>query len=411
MQDFPSPLLIEVPDALAVATDHIAGGACFVRRASVGCEAALFASSCQDRALLRSFGEGEKSQVRRVRVGHRIRLCVTQSGWAVYTDTMNEPSQSVMTEHVDVDAPQDAWGRLSERMEGQQWPTHALYVVATPIGNLGDLSLRAWHALSRADVIAAEDTRASRNLLDAWGINTPLIAAHRHNELSAATEIVERLQSGQRVALISDAGSPAVSDPGGLVVQAVRQAGLRVIPLPGASALMTALMGAGVTTDASPGFVFAGFAPTKSAARQRWFRQWTQLPAATLFYEAPHRIVASVTDAVAVVGPTRKVTFARELTKRFEEIATMPIAQAAQWLAADPHREQGEYVVIIHPPVAVQSEALELEESASIDAWLDALLESMSVRDVARVAAKATGQPRDALYTRTLALKAKREET
>jgi 16S rRNA (cytidine1402-2'-O)-methyltransferase len=141
-----------------------------------------------------------------------------------------------------------------------------------------------------------------------------------------------------------------------------------------------------------------------------WFRQWTQLPAATVFYEAPHRIVASAIDAVAVVGPTRKVTFARELTKRFEEIATMPIAQAAQWLAEDPHREQGEYVVIIHPPVVVQSEGVELQESASIDAWLDVLLESMSVRDVARVAAKATGQPRDALYSRALALKAKHEE-
>ena len=324
---------------------------------------------------------------------------------------MNEPSLSAMTEHVDADAPQDAWGRLSERMGGQQWPTHALYVVATPIGNLGDLSLRAWHALSRADVIAAEDTRASRNLLEAWGINTPLIAAHRHNEMSVAADIVGRIQSGQRVALVSDAGSPAVSDPGGLVVQAVREAGLRVIPLPGASALITALMGAGVTTDASPGFVFAGFAPTKSAARQRWFRQWTQLPAATVFYEAPHRIVASATDALVVVGPVRKVTFARELTKRFEEIATMPIAQAAQWLAEDPHREQGEYVVIIHSPELIQTESLELEENTSTDVWLVALLESMSVRDVARVATKATGQPRDALYARVLALKASREES
>ena len=411
LQDFPSPSLIEVPNALAVASGHVAGRACLVRGALVDGAAALFASSCEDCALLRSLSKGKKSQIWCRGLGHRMRLCVTQSGWAVYTDTMNEPSPSAMTEHVYADRPQDAWGRLSERMEGQQWPTHALYVVATPIGNLGDLSLRAWHALSRADVIAAEDTRASRNLLEAWGINTPLMAAHRHNEFSAATEIVERIQSGQRVALISDAGSPAVSDPGGLVVQAVRQAGLRVIPLPGASALITALMSAGVTTDASPGFVFAGFAPTKSAARQRWFRQWTQLPAATVFYEAPHRIVASATDAMAVVGPTRKVTFARELTKRFEEIATMPIEQAAQWLAADPHREQGEYVVIIHPPVVEQSEALALEVNASVDAWLDVLLESMSVRDVARVAAKATGQPRDALYTRALALKANREET
>jgi 16S rRNA (cytidine1402-2'-O)-methyltransferase len=334
---------------------------------------------------------------------------VTESELADYTDTMNDVSQSGMSEKILSDPSPDAWSRVSERMAGQQWPTHTLYVVATPIGNLGDLSLRAWHALNRADVIAAEDTRASRNLLEAWGIGTPLMAAHRHNEMSAAADIVGRIQSGQRVALVSDAGSPAVSDPGGLVVQAVRNAGLRVIPLPGASALVTALMATGVTTDASPGFVFAGFAPTKSSARQRWFRQWTQLPGATVFYEAPHRIIASTSDMLAVVGPTRLVTFARELTKRFEELATMPLAEAGAWLAADPHREQGEYVVIIHPQAVIQTEALDLEESASVDAWLDALLETMSVRDVARVAAKATGQPRDALYARALARKAQRE--
>lgn len=335
---------------------------------------------------------------------------VAQRDRAVYTDRMNDTRQSVISEKTLSESKPEAWDRLSERMEGQQWPTHTLYVVATPIGNLGDLSLRAWHALNRADVIAAEDTRASRNLLEAWGIDTPLIAAHRHNETLAAADIVARIQSGQRVALVSDAGSPAVSDPGGLVVQAVRAAGLRVIPLPGASALITALMATGVTTDASPGFVFAGFAPNKSAARQRWFRQWTQLPAATIFYEAPHRIVGSVADALSVLGPSRKVTFARELTKRFEEIASMSLAQASTWLVEDAHREQGEYVVILHPPVITSPEALEVEESASVDAWLDALLESLSVRDVARIAAKATGQPRDALYARALARKASREE-
>lgn len=337
-------------------------------------------------------------------------LYVALCDWADYTDRMNDASQSVMTEQKLSDQPPEAWSRVSERMHGQQWPTHALYVVATPIGNLGDLSLRAWHALSRADVIAAEDTRASRNLLEAWGISTPLIAAHRHNEMSAAADIVGRLQAGQRVALVSDAGSPAVSDPGGLLVQAVRDAGLRVIPLPGASALITALMATGVTTDASPGFVFSGFAPTKSSARQRWFRQWTALPAAMVFYEAPHRIVASVMDAMAVLGPARKVTFARELTKRFEEIASMSLAEAAQWFVADSHREQGEYVVVLHPNVVKQTGEPELEENASVDAWLDALLESLSVRDVARIAAKATGQPRDALYARALARKASRSE-
>lgn len=334
---------------------------------------------------------------------------MTKGEQAVYTDIMNDTRQSALTEDPSSESLPNAWGRQSARMEGQQWPAHALYVVATPIGNLGDLSLRAWHALNRADVIAAEDTRATRTLLEAWGINTPLIAAHRHNESSAAAEIVSRLQTGQRVALVSDAGSPAVSDPGGLVVQAVLAAGLRVIPLPGASALMTALMSTGVTTDESPGFVFAGFAPTKSGARQRWFRQWTLLPAATIYYEAPHRIIASTVDLLAVVGPTRKLSFARELTKRFEEIASMPVSEAAQWLAADPHREQGEYVVIVHPEPVVHSEALALEESASVDAWLDALLETMSVRDAARVAAKATGLARDTLYARALARKAQRD--
>jgi 16S rRNA (cytidine1402-2'-O)-methyltransferase len=321
---------------------------------------------------------------------------------------MSDPSQSVMSEHTSTDPVPEVWGRVSERMQAQLWPTHALYVVATPIGNLGDLSLRAWHALERADVIAAEDTRASRSLLDTWGIRTPLIAAHRHNEQSAAADIVGRLQAGQRVALISDAGSPAVSDPGGVVVQAVRDAGLRVVPLPGASALMSALMATGVTTDASPGFVFAGFAPTKSAARQRWFRQWTCLPAATVFYEAPHRIVSSIGDLFQVLGPLRKVSFARELTKRFEEIASMPLAHAQQWFDADEHRQQGEYVVIIHPEEGLLPNQDAPEQDATVDAWLDALLETMSVRDVARVAAKATGQARDALYARALARKAQR---
>lgn len=335
--------------------------------------------------------------------------CVTQSVWAVYTDRMNASSQSGMTETNPAEHQPDVWVRQSERMESQQWPTHALYVVATPIGNLGDLSLRAWHALSRADVIAAEDTRASRNLLDAWGIGTPLIAAHRHNEMSAAADIVTRLQAGQRVALVSDAGSPAVSDPGGLVVQAVIEAGLRVIPLPGASALITALMATGVTTDASPGFAFAGFAPTKTSARQRWIRQWTQLPAAMVFYEAPHRIAASAQDLLAVLGPGRQITLARELTKRFEEIVSLPLAESASWLAADSHREQGEYVVIVHPPANTPDQESELEESASLDAWLDALLETMSVRDVARIAAKATGHARDAMYARALTRKESRE--
>ncbi len=312
-----------------------------------------------------------------------------------------------MTENVPLQELPDAWSRVGERVDTQSWPAQALYVVATPIGNLGDLTLRAWQALSRADIIAAEDTRATRILLDAWGISTPLMASHRHNEQTSSLAIVERLQAGQRVALVSDAGAPAVSDPGGIVVQAVIAAGFRVIALPGPSAVITALMATGVTTDASPGFVFAGFAPTKSMARQRWLRQWSSLPAALVFYEAPHRIAASIQDLQTVVGPARRVALARELTKRFEEVATMPLAQAQAWFEQDAHREQGEYVVIVYPPELSHAEEADIEQAAGTEAWLEALLETLSVRDIARVAAKATGLSRDALYTRILALKNK----
>lgn len=301
----------------------------------------------------------------------------------------------------------EAWARVARRVEGQSWPTGALFVVATPIGNLGDLTLRAWQALAGADVIAAEDTRATRSLLDAWGIGTPMMSAHRHNEASAALAIVERLRNGERVALVSDAGTPAVSDPGGRIVQAVRQAGLPVIPLPGPSAVITALMAAGVTSDANPGFAFAGFAPTKTAARQRWLRNWLRTPGAVVYYEAPHRIRESLADLLAVAGGARQVSLARELTKRFEEVATMPVADAAAWLEADAHRLQGEFVVLVHPLEAAAQP--EQEDDAGLDAWLGALLDQVSVRDAARIAARATGQPRDSIYARALALKAAKD--
>lgn len=313
-----------------------------------------------------------------------------------------------MTENVLADDLPDAWVRVGTRVNAQSWPSHALYVVATPIGNLGDLTLRAWQALDRADIIAAEDTRATRTLLEAWGISTPLMAAHRHNEASAAQAIVERLQAGQRVALVSDAGAPAVSDPGGRVVQAVHAAGLKVVPLPGPSAVVTALMATGVTTDASPGFLFAGFAPTKSMARQRWFKQFAGLPAALVYYEAPHRIAASLQDLLEVVGSDRLVSVARELTKRFEEVATMPLAEASGWIEQAPHREQGEYVVILHAESKdVSADVESIDGAASVDVWLDALLETVSVRDAARIAARATGLSRDTLYARALSRKSK----
>ncbi len=307
-----------------------------------------------------------------------------------------------MNQEVTSSVAGDAWRRVAERVAAQHWPEGALYVVATPIGNLGDLGLRAWQALARADVIAAEDTRASRTLLDAWGIATPLMAAHRHNEAQAAEAICQRLAQGQRVALVSDAGAPAVSDPGARVVRAVREAGHPVVPIPGPSAVITALMGSGVTTDENPAFAFAGFAPPKAAARQRWLADWSALPAPVLMFESPHRLAATLADLLQVCGPERRLTVARELTKRFEEIVTFPLAEAAAWLAGDAHREQGEFVLILHAAAPSPDAG---PADPALDRLLDALLESVSVRDAARIAAKATGQPRDALYQRALARK------
>lgn len=299
-------------------------------------------------------------------------------------------------------APPDftaTWNRLAQKVAGQNWPDSALYVVATPIGNLGDLSLRAWQALVQCDVIAAEDTRASRALLDAWGIATPLIAAHRHNEAAAAQAVLQRLQNGERVALISDAGAPGVSDPGARMVRVVREAGYKAVAIPGASAVITALMASGATSDENPAFVFAGFAPTKSAARQKWFREWTAISAPVVMFESPHRLGAALKDLLEVCGPQRELTIARELTKRFEEVVTLPLEQVEAWLAGDAHRAQGEFVLIVHEPAAQPAED---QLDASVLELLDTLLEIASVRDAARAAAKISGLSRDVLYAAAL---------
>ncbi|HEY9280990.1 MAG TPA: 16S rRNA (cytidine(1402)-2'-O)-methyltransferase [Eoetvoesiella sp.] len=304
-----------------------------------------------------------------------------------------------MSETPDFVDSQTAWNRLTERVGGQNWPAATLYVVATPIGNLGDLSLRGWQALARCDVIAAEDTRASRALLDAWGVTTPLIAAHRHNEAGAAETILGRLAQGERVGLISDAGAPAVSDPGARVVRAVREAGYGVVAIPGASAVITALMASGVTSDENPAFVFAGFTPPKATARQKWLQRWCALPAPVVMFESPHRLAAAVKDLRQVCGSERLLTIARELTKRFEQVVTLPLGEVAAWLAEDSHRSQGEFVLIVH-------QAPQAPDSGDIDpstyVLLDALLETVSVRDAARIAAKVTGLPRDTLYALAL---------
>ena len=308
-----------------------------------------------------------------------------------------------MLENIDIGALEGSWKRLTERVGEQDWPQASLYVVATPIGNLADLSLRALHALSVCDVVAAEDTRSSRQLLDAWGVQTPLLAAHRHNEAQAAQTIIDRLAQGQRVALISDAGAPGVSDPGARIVRACQDAGYRVVPIPGASAVITALMASGATSDENPAFVFAGFTPSKSMARRKWLQQWCAVPAPVVMFESPHRVRAAFQDLLDVCGPQRVLTIARELTKRFEQVKTLSLDQAQAWLDEDTHHEQGEFVLIVHsaPPQLAD----EFDQGAAV--LLDALLESVSVRDAAKIAAKVSGLPRDVLYKMALERQAK----
>lgn len=272
----------------------------------------------------------------------------------------------------------------------------ALYVVATPIGNLGDITLRALDVLGSVDRIACEDTRHSRPLLQHHGIGTPLFAVHQHNEAASAARIVEALQQGERIALISDAGTPGISDPGAVVVAAVRAAGLSIVPIPGASALACALSASGLP----PGPVtFVGFLPAKAAARRKALAGLAALPGALVFYEAPHRVVESVADMAKVLGSERQCLIARELTKRFETLHRLPLSEAAAWLEADPDRQRGEFVLLVEP--APEAAA----DSAAADALMRVLLEELPPNQAARLAAKATGIERQTLYRRALELK------
>lgn len=332
---------------------------------------------------------------------------------SVYTtDTQTFHASNVMPDSDEATPSPTVCQAMWERLGQQSWPKPALYVVATPIGNLTDMSLRAWYGLRAADIIAAEDTRSSRPLLQAWGIETPLLAAHRHNEREATAQIIERLSTGARVALISDAGAPAISDPGGRLVHDVREAGYPVIPLPGPNAAITALMAVGATTDEQPAFCFLGFLPAKHAARLTVLRRWTAFEGALVLYEAPHRLRAMLADVSAVFEPERQVSLARELTKRFEEITTLPLAQVAHWLDGGSHREQGEYVVIVHAAQRIRASDSHPQDDQAWQApervaWMSALLANVSTRDAAKILSQALGLPKDECYRRLLAYSGK----
>ncbi len=279
----------------------------------------------------------------------------------------------------------------------QNNPIATLYVVATPIGNLADISLRALHVLVKVDAVACEDTRHTQQLLRAYGLERPsaqLLALHQHNESQAAQAVIARLAQGDRVAYVSDAGTPAISDPGARLVAQVRQAGYRVLPLPGASSVTTALSASGMTGDT--GFVFVGFLPSKSGERQQAVQALAQESRAVVMLEAPHRIEA-LALALSVLGQ-RQVTVGRELTKQFEQIDTLSAQALPAWLAEKPDRQRGEFVLVLHdaPVAATAGEGLRV---------LQLLLPELPLKTAVKLAAEITGESKNTLYDTALGLK------
>jgi 16S rRNA (cytidine1402-2'-O)-methyltransferase len=284
----------------------------------------------------------------------------------------------------------------------QHYPQGALYMVATPIGNLADIGLRALQVLSLVDTVACEDTRHTATLLQGYGLHKPLLALHEHNEAEAAQTVVQRLQAGQRVAYVSDAGTPGVSDPGARLVAAVNAAGLRCVPIPGASSI-TALLSVSGTVAGMGGwdgrFVFAGFLASKAAERQREVQLIGADARGCVLLEAPHRIEALAKD-LGLLGE-RMLTVGRELTKQFEEVVHLKAQDFSAWLQANANRTRGEFVLLVHPqPAAVEAEG-------SLDAaalrTLDVLLKELPLKTAVKLCAEITGQPRNALYDAALA--------
>lgn len=265
-----------------------------------------------------------------------------------------------------------------------------LYVVATPIGNLEDITLRALATLESADVVAAEDTRHTRKLLKRYQIDSPMVALHEHNESQQAPELVERLNAGQTVALVSDAGTPLISDPGFRLVQQAAESGIRICPIPGASAVTAALSVCALPTDR---FVFEGFLPAKQAARRARLKNLLNESRSLVFFESSHRIAASLNDFEDVFGGERQAAVCRELTKQFETILRGSLTQLVQQIESDSNQEKGEFVVVVAGQERSQEESL----AAGLE-MAKALLEFLPASQAAKVAAKLTGASRRSIY-------------
>lgn len=282
---------------------------------------------------------------------------------------------------------------LADEASRQASPVGALYVVATPIGNVADISVRALKVLAIADAVACEDTRNTGQLLARYGLSRPMLAAHQYNEREAAQKIIQRLQQGERIALVSDAGTPAVSDPGARIVDAVREVGLPVIPVAGASAAIAALSAGGLLPEQ---FHFIGFLPAKDRQRDQALAALVASSATLVFYEAPHRIVGTVDALLQVFGPQRRVVIARELSKLFEQIHRCALADAPAWLAADANRQRGEFVLLVEGAPQAGDDMDEAKRLLAI------LLEACPLSQAAALAAKITGIKKNVLYALAL---------
>jgi len=275
-----------------------------------------------------------------------------------------------------------------------------LYVVATPIGNLGDITLRALDVLKSVDAIAAEDTRHTSGLLNHFGITKKLIAVHEHNEQQSAHILLERIRAGESIALVTDAGTPGISDPGAIVVDVLREAGVNVVPIPGASAVIAALSASGITDN---GFSFIGFLPASGSQRRKTLTALNALQHTLVFYEAPHRIVDSVADMATILGEERRITIARELTKTFETFHRCLLNDAKAWLESDANQQRGEFVLLV--------EAAPIKEEAAIgeeaERHLTALLAELPLKQAVKLAVEITGLKKNDLYERALQLKEK----
>lgn len=283
-----------------------------------------------------------------------------------------------------------------ESLSHQHYPDATLYVIGTPIGNAGDISLRALHILEITDAVACEDTRVTKNLLGLYGLDKELISAHQHNEREAAEKLIARLQRGERVALVSDAGTPAISDPGAKIVDSVRNAGFNVIPVPGPSAAITALSAGGLIDES---FLFIGFLPAKAAQRQTVLRKLKDSPATLVIYEAPHRIRDTVRTLADIFEPSRTVVIARELTKLFEEIHRCPLSEAIPWLEENRNRQKGEFVLLVQGAPSREDDESQARHILSV------LLDELPAGTAAGLTAKITGIRKNRLYDMALELK------